>query len=110
MSGTGELDDMLQRMAEGPRFADLWESERKFARVFQAWLQLRRRSLEHTTIVLEAWLKAAGNFSEQLAALKAKGQHKTAKEMLMMWVDLGQSAASRDAEFRAGSCRASPLC
>jgi hypothetical protein len=88
MSGTGELDEMLQRMAEGPRFADLWETERKFTRVFRAWLLLRRCSLEHTTVVLEAWLKAANNFSEQLAALKAKGQHKTTKEMLMLWVDL----------------------
>ncbi len=88
MSGTGELDEMLQRMAEGPRFADLWETERKFARVFRAWLLLRQRSLEHTTIVLEAWLKAATNFSEQIAALKAKGQNKTAKETLTLWVDL----------------------
>ena len=88
MSGTGELDEMLQRMAEGPRFADLWETERKFTRVFRAWLLLRRRSLEHTTVVLDAWLKAASNFSEQLAALKAKGRQTTAKEMLMLWVDL----------------------
>jgi hypothetical protein len=26
MSGTGEIDDVLGRMAEGPRFADLWRS------------------------------------------------------------------------------------
>ena len=88
MSGTGELDEMLQRVAEGPRFADLWETERTFAPVFQAWLLLRQRSLEHTTVVLEAWLKTATTFSEQIAALKAKGQHKTAKEMLVLWVDL----------------------
>ena len=65
-----------------------WETERKFTRVFRAWLLLRRRSLEHTTVVLDAWLKAASNFSEQLAAAKGKGQHKTAKEMLVLWVDL----------------------
>lgn len=88
MSGTGDLDDMLQRMAEGPRFADFWETERKFARVFQAWLKLRRASLEHTTVVLEAWVKAASNFSEQLAGFKRHGKHKNAKEVLTLWVDL----------------------
>ncbi|MBV9653209.1 MAG: hypothetical protein JOZ42_01460 [Acetobacteraceae bacterium] len=88
MSGTGDLDDTLQRMAEGPRFADLWETERKMVRVFRAWLALRQRSLEHMTVVLEAWLKAANNFSEQLTGLKAKGQRKTGKELLTIWVDL----------------------
>ena len=88
MSGTGELDDMLQRMAEGPRFADLWETERKFARVFQAWIGLRRASLEHTTVVLEAWIKAANSFAEQLAAMKKDGKVRTAKETLSLWVDL----------------------
>ena len=42
------MDDVLGRMAEGPRFADLWEVERLYARVLQAWTNLRRRGLEHT--------------------------------------------------------------
>ena len=56
MGGTGEMDDVLGRMAEGPRFADLWEAERRYARVLQAWMNLRRRGLEHNAVVLEAWL------------------------------------------------------
>ena len=38
LAGTGEMDDVLGRMAEGPRFADLWEIERLYARVLQAWM------------------------------------------------------------------------
>jgi poly[(R)-3-hydroxyalkanoate] polymerase subunit PhaE len=66
-SATGGLDDVLGRMAEGPRFADLLEIERRYASVLQAWVNLRRCSLEHNRVVLEAWLEAAGEFSEQLA-------------------------------------------
>ena len=33
MGGRGEMDEVLGRMAEGPRFADLWEIERLYARV-----------------------------------------------------------------------------
>jgi hypothetical protein len=67
MAGTGEMDDVLGRMAEGPRFADLWEVERRYAHVLQAWMNLRRRGFEHNSVVLEAWLRAARRFTEQLA-------------------------------------------
>jgi polyhydroxyalkanoate synthase subunit PhaE len=87
MAGAGDLDEMLTRLAEGPRLADLWNVERKYAKVFQAWLALRRRSLEHTTIVLEAWLRAANKIAEQLGATPAAGQRPTAKEVLARWTE-----------------------
>src|SRR5690349_2917520 len=34
-SGAGRMDDMLERISEGPRLAELWDVERKYARVFQ---------------------------------------------------------------------------
>jgi polyhydroxyalkanoate synthase subunit PhaE len=85
---TGELDDVLQRLAEGPRLADLWNTERKYAKVFQAWLGLRRRSTEHSTIVLEAWIRAANQIADQLGSSLADGQQRpTAKEMLERWIE-----------------------
>ena len=50
---TSEVDEALKRMAEGPRLADLWQVERKFAAVYSAWLELRRCNLEHTTIMMQ---------------------------------------------------------
>jgi hypothetical protein len=83
-SAAGGLDDVLGHMAEGPRFADLWEIERRYAGVLQAWMNLRRCGLEHNRVVLEAWLQAARQFSEQLA-------HKTesldAKAALTQWTE-----------------------
>jgi hypothetical protein len=67
MAGTGEIDEVLGRMAEGPRFADLWEVERHYARVLQAWMTVRRRGLEHSAVVLEAWLQAGRRFAEEMA-------------------------------------------
>jgi len=64
MAGPGEMDDVLGRMAEGPRFADLWEVERRYARVAQAWMDLRRRGFEHNAVVLQAWMQAGQRFSE----------------------------------------------
>ena len=88
MGGTGEMDDVLGRMAEGPRFADLWEAERRYAGVLQAWMNLRRRGLEHNAVVLQAWLQAARRFTEQLGARTgADAQALDAKAALAMWTE-----------------------
>jgi polyhydroxyalkanoate synthase subunit PhaE len=85
IGGAGELDDVLGRMAEGPRFADLWEAERRYAGVLQAWMNVRRRGLEHNAVVLQAWLQAGRRFTEQLA-----GQSDTkldARAALALWTE-----------------------
>jgi polyhydroxyalkanoate synthase subunit PhaE len=88
MAGTGEMDDVLGRMAEGPRFADLWEIERRYARVLQAWMNLRRRGLEHNAIVLEAWLQAGRHFGEELTRqVSAEAKPPDAKAALGLWTE-----------------------
>jgi hypothetical protein len=84
IGGTGEMDDVLGRMAQGPRFADLWEAERRYAGVLQAWLNLRRRGLEHNAVVLEAWLQAGRRYTEQLAG---RTNALDAKAALALWTE-----------------------
>jgi class III poly(R)-hydroxyalkanoic acid synthase PhaE subunit len=87
-SSLGGMEEALTRMAEGPRLADLWDTERKMLNVFNAWTTLRRRSIEHNTVMLEAWIRAAGSFAQTLNA-KAD-RHETLgswREMLALWVD-----------------------
>ena len=80
-------------MAEGPRLADMWDTERKMLTLFNAWTALRRRSLEHNTLMLEAWLQAAGKFAKDL---NEKADRKEVlgswREMLALWVDTANSA------------------
>jgi hypothetical protein len=87
LGGSGEMDDVLGRMAEGPRFADLWEAERRYAGVLQAWMNLRRRSLDHNAVVLQAWLQAARRFTEQLAGRGPDAQPLDAKGALAIWTE-----------------------
>jgi hypothetical protein len=47
LSSGDDMEEALQRMAQGPRLADLWDTERRYAKVFQAWMTLRCRGLEH---------------------------------------------------------------
>jgi hypothetical protein len=74
MSTTNEVDEALQRMAEGPRLADLWNVERQFAEVFRAWSRLRQRSFEHNKVMLEAWTRAAGAFARRLNERSESGE------------------------------------
>jgi hypothetical protein len=73
--GAGDdVEEALQRMAQGPRLADLWDTERRYAKVFQAWMTLRRRGLEHQAVVLQGWTTAARRFADRLAELSSKGE------------------------------------
>jgi class III poly(R)-hydroxyalkanoic acid synthase PhaE subunit len=88
IGGTGEMDEVLGRMAQGPRFADLWEAERRYAGVVQAWMNLRRRGLEHNAVVLEAWLQAGRRFTEQLASRSGvDSKALDAKAALALWTE-----------------------
>jgi polyhydroxyalkanoate synthase subunit PhaE len=88
MAGTGEIDDVLGHMAEGPRFADLWEVERRYARVLAAWMTVRRRGLEHSAVVLEAWLNAGRRFTEEMAGRAGTGEPTPdAKATLALWTE-----------------------
>ncbi len=87
-SATNEVDQTLQRMAEGPRLADLWNVERKFIAVFNAWVAMRRHSLEHNTVMLEAWLKAAGAFAKTLNERAERGEtFESSREVMALWVE-----------------------
>lgn len=88
MAGTGEMNDVLGRMAEAPRLADLWEVERHYARVLQAWMNVRRRGFEHNAVVLEAWVHAGRRFTEELAGrTSAAAQAPDAKASLALWTE-----------------------
>ena len=92
-SSLGGMDEVLQRMAEGPRLADLWDTERKLLDVFNAWTALRRRSIEHNTVMLEAWMRAAGAFAKML---NEKAERKETlgswREVLALWVETANKA------------------
>jgi class III poly(R)-hydroxyalkanoic acid synthase PhaE subunit len=92
-SSTDDMDEALQRLSEGPRLADLWDIERKFLNVFNTWIALRRRSLEHNTVMLEAWMRAAGAFARQLADMADAGAKiESPREILTLWVETANDA------------------
>jgi polyhydroxyalkanoate synthase subunit PhaE len=92
-SATDGMEQTLQRMAEGPRLADLWDTERKMVALFNAWIALRRRSIEHNTVMLEAWLSATGKFAKDLNEKADRHQALGSwRELLALWVETANTA------------------
>jgi class III poly(R)-hydroxyalkanoic acid synthase PhaE subunit len=91
--GSNDLDETLHRLAEGPRLADMWEIERKFVAVFNAWAALRRRSLEYNTVMLDAWMQAAGDFAKNLSDKSDRGEVlESARDLMALWVETANRA------------------
>ena len=89
LRGISEMDDMLGRMAEGPRFADLWQIERLYASVMYAWATVRRCGLEHNAVVLQAWMQAGQRFLDRQNAKLRDGEPAlTPKAALALWTDI----------------------
>ena len=87
--GPSDMDEALSRMAEGPRLADLFDLERRYAKVASAWVQMRRRALEHNAVVLEAWLRAGKRFAEELGGhVGAENQSLDSKRVLSVWTEI----------------------
>jgi hypothetical protein len=87
-SSNDDMDGELRRLAEGPRLADLWQVERRVLNVFNAWTAFRRRSLEHNTVMLDAWLKAAAAFARELNGKAERGEVlESWRAVLALWVE-----------------------
>ena len=86
LAAGGEMDEVLSRMSQGPRFADLWDMERRYARVMHAWGEMRRRSLEHNAVVLQAWTRAGSQFAKELADRSGGDQPRPDNQaMIALW-------------------------
>lgn len=92
-SASNDLSQSLDRFAEGPRLADLWENERRFVAMLNAWLALRKASLDHNTILLDGWMQAAGAFARQLNEKADKGEALDSwRQVLALWIETANEA------------------
>src|SRR4051794_108961 len=49
-SDGNELSAVIERMAQGPRLADVWDIDRKMALVFGAWIEMRQRLASYNAV------------------------------------------------------------
>ncbi len=88
LGGTADFGAALNRMSEGPQFADLWQTERRVAALVSAFAALRQAQSRHQTVMLDAWTKAAGTFAREANARAGRGEgYASGREMMQHWIE-----------------------
>src|SRR5258708_2900136 len=54
-----ELADAIERMAQGPRLADVMDFDRKLLSAFSAWREMQRKLVAYNVIASRPWMRAA---------------------------------------------------
>jgi polyhydroxyalkanoate synthase subunit PhaE len=88
LGGTAEFDAAVNRIAEGPQLADLWQTERRFGALFTAWTALRHAQARHQAVMLDAWTRAAGTFAREANARAERGEsYGSGRDMMQHWIE-----------------------
>jgi hypothetical protein len=89
LSVAGFMDTTVQRLVDGPKFADFGHLESKFAALLKAWNDVNAANLAHQANVLQAWGKAIGEFIKSLndSAMQASPLS-SRSELVGLWVGI----------------------
>jgi polyhydroxyalkanoate synthase subunit PhaE len=88
---TGEVNDLsaaIERMAQGPQIADVWDFDRKLALAFGAWIDLRSRLASYNAVASAPWTEASRQFLEAMSK-KAEGtQPPSWRDVFAKWAEI----------------------
>ena len=90
-SGVDEINQVFQRYAEGPDFADFGVLEKKFMRTSQDWLNLRNASAEYQTIITKAWAQAFDIYVKEISNQSNQDAADT-HEMMQLWLKVANDS------------------
>ena len=74
-----EMSDAIEKMAQGPRLADVWDIDRKMALVFGAWMEMRQKLANYNAVAAAPWTEASKRFLEAMSAATAGGSNSPSK-------------------------------
>lgn len=66
-AGTDEINQAIQRLVEGPEFADIGTLERQVLKATREWMALREASAAYRAVTTAAWSRAFQAFSKETA-------------------------------------------
>jgi polyhydroxyalkanoate synthase subunit PhaE len=88
----GEVNDLsaaIERMAQGPQLADVWDFDRKVALAFGAWIDLRTRLASYNAVTSAPWTEASRRFLEAVSKDKAEGTGTPDwRDMFAKWAEI----------------------
>jgi hypothetical protein len=99
--GAGAFDASLQHVIEGPKYATLWNLDRKVAELQQLLIKRNKAVLAYQAIVQRAWNTALKRFMKTLSTAKGDAPG-TWRGLTDLWLKVANEAlieAHRSEEF-----------
>ena len=92
-----ELSAAIERMAQGPRLADVWDIDRKMALAFGAWIEMRQRLASYNAVAAAPWTEASKRFFETMSATATSGApHPDWREAFAKWSEISNEELIRN--------------
>jgi hypothetical protein len=97
-----DLAEAIERMAGGPRLADVVDFDRKLANMAAAWSELQSKLAAYQVVASRPWMRAAQQYNEKKPQTGAGGDSAGWREQLGAWNELANEeliANQRSEEF-----------
>ncbi|HTO67908.1 MAG TPA: poly(R)-hydroxyalkanoic acid synthase subunit PhaE [Bradyrhizobium sp.] len=97
-----DLAEAIERMAGGPRLADVVDFDRKLAAMAAAWSELQSKLAAYHVVASRPWMRAAQHYNEKKPQTGAGGDGAGWREQLGAWNELANEeliANQRSEEF-----------
>jgi polyhydroxyalkanoate synthase subunit PhaE len=93
-----EMSEAIEKMAQGPRLADVWDIDRKMALVFAAWMDMRQKLASYNAVTAGPWTEAAKRFMEAVSAATDNGKKPPPewREAFAMWSEISNEELIRN--------------
>src|SRR5258707_6522251 len=93
-----EMSDAIEKMAQGPRLADVWDIDRKMALVFGAWMEMHQKLANYNAVAAAPWTEASKRFLEAMSAATAGGRNSPPnwREAFAKWSDISNKGLIRN--------------
>ena len=93
-----EMSEAIEKMAQGPRLADVWDIDRKMALVFGAWMDMRQKLASYNAVTATPWTEATKRFMEAMSAATDNGSKPAPdwREAFAKWSEISNEELIRN--------------
>src|SRR5882757_347717 len=93
-----EMSEAIEKMAQGPRLADVWDIDRKMALVFGAWMEMRQRLASYNAVTAAPWTEASKRFIDAMSAATGGGTNPLPnwREAFAKWSEISNEELIRN--------------
>ena len=91
-----EMSDAIEKMAQGPRLADVWDIDRKMTLVFGAWMEMRQKLANYNAVAAAPWAEASKRFLEGMQAVGGNQPLPNWREAFAKWSEISNEELIRN--------------